>query len=114
MPRTKGREKTLKFTSGSHNVFADLGFEAPEDELAKAKLVTLLRDRIDELGLRQQAAAHRMRISQPKVSKIMRGDTTGISTDWLMTALRRLGNDVQISVKPVKRRMGHLYVLSVC
>lgn len=100
----------VRFTRGGANVFADLGFEAPEEELAKAKLVVLLKERIGELHLNQQAAAARMGISQPKVSKILRCDTSGVSTDWLMTALRKLGNDVEICVKPVEQETGHLSV----
>jgi predicted XRE-type DNA-binding protein len=90
---------------GSDNVFADLGFEAPEEELAKAKLIVLIEDRIKELGLTQARAAARMSISQPKVSRLLRGDSTGISTGWLMTALRNLGNDVEISVRPGTGRL---------
>jgi predicted XRE-type DNA-binding protein len=114
-PRAKisaARQTRAKITRGSNNVFADLGFTASERELGKAKLVVLIKDRLRELGITQIVAAHRMGISQPKISKLLRGDTSGTSTGWLMTALLNLGRDVEIRVKPARTRTGRLYVFA--
>jgi predicted XRE-type DNA-binding protein len=105
----KPREQVSR---ANDNIFADLGFEAPEEELAKAKLVMLISDRIVELGLTQGQAATRMGITQPKVSKILRGDTSGVATAWLMKALLSLGKDVEICVRPAATATGHLYVFA--
>lgn len=35
--------KAIKATAGSDNIFADLGFANPEEELLKAKLIRELR-----------------------------------------------------------------------
>ena len=109
--RGTSRPKVIR---GSDNVFADLGFEAPEEELAKAKLIILIGERIKELGLTQGDAAIRMGISQPKVSKLLRGDTSDLacSTAWLMKALLNLGRDVEIRVSPANTATGHLYVFA--
>jgi predicted XRE-type DNA-binding protein len=74
--------------------------------------VVLIKDRLRELGITQIVAAHRMGISQPKISKLLRGDTSGTSTGWLMTALLNLGRDVEIRVKPARTRTGRLYVFA--
>jgi hypothetical protein len=44
----KGREKKIPVTAGSGNVFADLGFAAPEKALAKAK--RLIRRRLVQVS----------------------------------------------------------------
>jgi predicted XRE-type DNA-binding protein len=110
--RSKAKPKPVKIVRGSDNVFADIGLEAPEEELAKAKLVLLIKGRIEELGLNQTQAASRMGAAQPKVSKLLRGDTSGVSTGWLMTALVSLGKDVEICVKAGKAHTGRLYVFA--
>ena len=48
-------EETITESSG--NVFADLGFENPEEELAKAKLVVALSQVIAQTGLTQSKVA---------------------------------------------------------
>ncbi|MGB8907768.1 MAG: helix-turn-helix transcriptional regulator [Candidatus Cybelea sp.] len=106
---SRGRPRV---TRGGANVFSDLGFESPSDELAKAELALIITARIAELGLTQAQAAARMKIVQPKVSKILRGDVSGVSTGWLMAALLRLGRNVHINVKRSAEETGRLYVLS--
>ncbi len=101
-----------KVTRGAANVFSDLGFDSPSDELAKAELVLIISRRIGELGLTQAQAAARMKIVQPKVSRILKGDVSGVSTGWLMEALLRLGKNVHINVKRSVEETGRLYVLS--
>jgi predicted XRE-type DNA-binding protein len=96
----------------SGNVFRDLGFKNPEEELAKADLVILIERRIEELGLTQAEAAHHLGSTQPKVSKIVRGGTSGVSMDWLVSALVKLGSDVEIRVKPRNGKSGRLSVFA--
>ena len=49
-----------------------------------------------------------MGISQPKVSKMMRGEFANLSERKLMDCLNRLGYDIQIRVQPVAEPTGHL------
>ena len=60
-------------TRGGKNVFADLGYADPETHLLKAGLVTHLREIISESKLTQVEAAERMGLSQPDVSRLLRG-----------------------------------------
>ena len=57
-----------RVTPSSGNVFADLGFENPEEMLLKAELVRQISLAIKEKGLNQYQAAEVLGIDQPKVS----------------------------------------------
>lgn len=102
----------IPVTRGSGNVYADLGFENPAEELAKAQLAMMLDDVIRERGLTQLAAAKLMGVDQPKVSHILHGRLGGFSTQRLMEFLTALGRDVEIVVRPTprSRKRGRLHV----
>jgi predicted XRE-type DNA-binding protein len=87
---------------GASNVFADLGFapgEAAELKI-KADLTLRIYHRIKELGLTQIKAAAQLGLSQPDVSKLMRGRHTGYSVDRLLTLLNALEVDIDIVMRP--------------
>ena len=98
----------IEVTSGSGNVFADLGLPDAEKLKIKAGLVVEIRKAMRALGLSQQDAAKRMGIPQPKVSGMMRGDFTNLSERKLMDCLNRLGYDIEITVRPTADPVGHL------
>lgn len=93
---------------GSSNVFADLGLADAEKLKIKTGLVLEIRKAIRSRGLTQQEAAKRMGITQPKVSDMMRGDLTNLSERKLMDCLTRLGDDIEIKVRPATAEVGHL------
>ena len=78
-------------TPSSGNVFADLGFAEPEEELAKAQLASHIRQVIKRRRLTQEAAAAIMGVDQPKVSALLNGRLANFSTDRLMRLLTVLG-----------------------
>jgi predicted XRE-type DNA-binding protein len=84
---------------GSGNVFADLGFAEPEEELAKAQLASHIRQVVKRRRLTQVAAAALMGIDQPKVSALLNGRLANFSTERLMRLLTALGQDVEIVVR---------------
>jgi predicted XRE-type DNA-binding protein len=84
---------------GSKNVFADLGHADPETHVLKAGLVTRIGDIIGAAGLNQTDAAERMGLSQPDVSRLLRGQFRDLSVERLMRMLTRLGYDVDIVVR---------------
>ena len=47
-------------------------------------------------------------MDQPKISKLMRGDLYGFSTDQLFRFLTALGQDVEIIVRDRPRRRGNI------
>ena len=87
-------------TESSGNVFADLGLPDAALELVKAKLTHQLAKRIKALGLTQAAAARRLGISQPDVSRLMKMRPSGFSTDRLLAMLNALDLDIDIVVRP--------------
>src|SRR5271157_1622903 len=97
---------------GSGNVYADLGYPDSEDMAVKAQLVTKIADLIRERGLTQGGAAKVLSLTQPKISKLLKGQFRGISERRLLRCLTRLGRDVEIVVKPApRRRVGRLTLL---
>ena len=88
-----------KIKRGGKNVFADLGYADPETHLLKAGLVTRLREIISESKLTQVEAAERMGLSQPDVSRLVRGQFRDVSVERLIRMLTKLGYDVDIVVR---------------
>lgn len=84
---------------GSKNIFADLGYADAETHLLKAGLVTRIRDIISESKLTQTDAAKRMGLSQPDVSRLLRGQFRDVSVERLMRMLTKLGCDVDIVIR---------------
>jgi len=94
-------------TAGSGNVFADLGFADPEEELTKAQLAGLIWQAIKRRRLTQVAAAALMDIDQPKVSALLNGRLANFSSQRLMRLLTALGQDVDITVRTKPRHRAH-------
>ena len=113
MAEKRKRDTPIPVTPGSGNVFADLGFADPEDELTKAQLATRLRQIIKRRRLTQVAAARLMGIDQPKVSALLNGRLGGFSSERLMRLLTTLGHDVEIVIKakPRGRERGRIRVV---
>jgi len=109
----KKREAEIPVTPGSGNVFADLGFAEPEEELTKAQLARHIRQIIKRRRLTQVAAAALMGIDQPKVSALLNGRLANFSSERLMRLLTALGQDVEITVKskPRNRARGRIRVV---
>src|SRR6516225_10208775 len=91
---------------GGGNVYADLGYPDSEDMIIKAQLVTKIAAIIRQRGLTQEKAAKLLDLTQPKISKLLKGQFRGISERRLLRCLMRLGRDVEIVVKPTVRQGG--------
>src|SRR5678815_5330985 len=97
------RSKTEKVAIGSANVFADLGFEDSEERLLKAKLATKIAQLIEKKNWTQAQTAERTALDQPKVSRLLRGQLSGFSTDRLFAVLNRLGHSVEVRISAKER-----------
>jgi predicted XRE-type DNA-binding protein len=90
-PGYKPAMKTkLSVKRGSGNVFADLGFERPEEELLKAQLVREIRDILKRRKLTQAKAADLLGLKQPDVSALITGRVHKFSLERLLRCVRRL------------------------
>jgi predicted XRE-type DNA-binding protein len=93
-------KRSVAIKRGSGNVFADLKFPDPETHLLKAELVVRLGDILKEQSLTQTEAARIAGMSQPDVSRLLRGQFREISVERIMRMLVRLGCSVDIVVRP--------------
>jgi predicted XRE-type DNA-binding protein len=106
--------KATRVEKGAGNVSADIGLPNPEERLAKAGLAIRIASAIRSRRLTQARAARVLRIDQPKVSRLLRGQLSGFSAERLMHFLTLLGRDVEIVVRnaPRSRRQGRLRVVA--
>ena len=93
------KDPNTRIRRGTKNLFADLGFSDAETHLLKAELVTRIQGVISAQSLTQTAAAKRMRLSQPDVSRLLNGQFRDVSVERLMRLLTRLGCDVDITIR---------------
>ena len=92
----------LKVKRSSGNVFRDLGFSDEEAEHLKIRsdLMIQLQKVIAARGLTQARAAKILRVTQPRVSDLLRGRIDLFSTDALIDMLARLDVRVNVILKP--------------
>lgn len=83
---------------GSGNVFKDLGFENPEDELAKVRLASIINEIIEERELTQDHAGKILGVNQPKISALKNGILKGFSIERLFSFLEKLDQHIEITI----------------
>ena len=84
---------------GSGNVFADLGLPDTDAHLLKADLVARIDRIVRERGLKQVETARLLGLSQPDVSRLLRGNFREYSMERLLRLLTALGQDVNIVIR---------------
>ena len=91
---------------GSGNVFADLGLPEADAHLIKAELVSRIDDIVRNRGITQTEAARLLGLSQPDVSRLLRGDFREYSLERLLRLLTVLGRDVDIVIRQPRSANG--------
>jgi len=89
---------------GSGNIFADLGLPSAEEHQLKAALVVQLKRLMTEREMTQTEAAKLVQMKQPDLSKLLRGQFKLASVEKLMRMLTAFDQDVEITVKPHRKR----------
>jgi predicted XRE-type DNA-binding protein len=97
----------------SGNVFADIGIPESDQELLKAKLAVQIYRLIKSRKLTQAEAAKLLGTTQPQMSALMRLRPASVSVGRLMEFLTILGQDIEVTVKPARRRTHGLMTVSV-
>jgi predicted XRE-type DNA-binding protein len=94
---------------GSGNFLKDRGYSDPTETRIKFDLVNLIRAIVESKKLRQIDVVTRVGryspgagVSQPDISRILRGNVIGYSESRLIVILAALGNNVSIVVEPTK------------
>jgi predicted XRE-type DNA-binding protein len=98
------KEKLPAHELGSGNIFADLGLPNAEEHQLKAVLIVELKRLIAGRKLTQTAAALLTDVKQPDLSKMLRGDFRLVSVEKLMLMLTAFDQDVEIAVRPHRKR----------
>ena len=89
-----GRAKVTK------SAYEELGFPDADEMLLKAQLAVKIAETLRKRGWSQQQAAKALGMTQPKLSRMLRGQFRGISEVKMMGCLVRLGRGVKIVVGP--------------
>jgi predicted XRE-type DNA-binding protein len=93
MKKTDSRVSDVRRIKGSGNVFVDLGFDPAEAEVMKLRAEVMIR--IERLvksnGWTQAEAARRLGVTQPRISRLLKGKWEDFSLDMLLTLATRAG-----------------------
>lgn len=95
---------TKQIEKSSGNVFADIGVPGSDQELLKAKFAVQIYKLVKARGFTQAEAAAFLGTTQPQVSALMNLRPASMSVGRLMEFLTILGQDIQVTVKPTRRR----------
>src|SRR5437016_13557209 len=98
------KKKDASIRRGTKNVFADLGFPDAETHLLKAELMSRVQDILTDKKLTQTEAARITGVSQPDLSRMLKGRFRDVSVERIMRMLTGLGCKVDIVVKPQGRK----------
>jgi predicted XRE-type DNA-binding protein len=82
------------------SAYHELGFPDADAMLLKAQLVMKIAEILRARGWTQQQAAQVLGLTQPKLSRMLRGEFRGVSEIKMMECLVRLGRGVKIVVEP--------------
>lgn len=93
-------KQAIEHEEGSGNVFADLGFEDPDELYARAQLGFHVHKLLVARKLKQREIAELLGVKQPEVSHLMNGRFSRFTTDKLLEFLKRLDQTVSICIRP--------------
>jgi predicted XRE-type DNA-binding protein len=99
-------KRRIEHERSGGNVFEDVGLPNAGEHLIKARLVVKIDALLGARKLRQADAARLFGVTQPDVSKMLRGDFRQFSVERLMRFLVALDQDVEIVVRPRRRSAG--------
>ena len=91
---------------GSGNVFADLDLPDADAHLLKAELVSRIDSIVRQRGITQTEAARILGLTQPDVSRLLRGDFRQYSLERLFRLLTALGRDIDIVIRQPRSSAG--------
>lgn len=94
------------------NVFEALGFENPEEEMARCELVSKIFHIGDDRGLSDNELARLAGCTQKRMAQLRAIDFEDVTIDELCRYLVALGNDVRIVVAPKQEVGAHLSVVA--
>ncbi len=108
-PKNKNNQSDrIDVFESSGNVFADLGLPDADQKLMKARLTLQIYRIAKKRDLTQREVGEIIGIPQPHVSNLLRNRPGNFSVGRLLTFLTALGQDVEIKLKPARKKAGEL------
>ncbi len=94
------KDEDTRIIESSGNVFADLGFDPAEAEVMKMRTEVMIRtaQQLKAKGWTQAEAARHLGITQPRVSRLVKGKVEDFSLDMLLTLATRAGLHPQLEL----------------
>ena len=87
------------YTISSGNIFKDLGFPNPDEELVKVKLASKINRLIANQGMTQKGAAEFLGIGRSKMTALRNGRLEKFSIDLLFSLLEKLDHEEVVAMK---------------
>lgn len=94
------KDENTTIRRGTANVFADLGYADADTHLLKAELVARVQDIMTDRKFSQTKVAGMVGVSQPDISRLLKGQYREISVERIIRMLTKLGCEIDIVVKP--------------
>jgi predicted XRE-type DNA-binding protein len=96
--KTDPRLSDTRRHKGSGNVFLDLGFDPAEARIMAMRADVMIRMELHlkAQGWSQAEAAKRLGITQPRVSRLIKGKWQDFSLDMLLTLAARAGLEPEL------------------
>jgi predicted XRE-type DNA-binding protein len=93
MDKNDARWNDESITPSCGNIFIDLGFDPAEAEVMKLRTEVMIRmkERLQETGWTQAEAARHLGVTQPRISRLMKGRFEDFSLDMLLMLASRAG-----------------------
>ena len=105
------KKENMKIEHSSGNVFTDLDRPDADVHLLKAELVTRIDKIIRQRRLKQVEAAELLGLTQPDISRLLRGNFREYSIERLLRLLTILGRDIKMVIqKSSNQQQGRLSV----
>lgn len=110
--RKNSRKNDARVLVGGVNFFKSLGRPDADEAFAKVELAFKIHTLIQKMGLNQTQAARLLCTDRARVSNLMRGRLKEFSIDRLFDFLNRLGQDIDVTIRPKRRAHGQVHVLA--
>jgi predicted XRE-type DNA-binding protein len=96
--KVDARVSDTRRIKGSGNVFLDLGFDPAEARIMalRAEVMIRLEQQLKAKGWTQAEAAKRLGVTQPRVSRLIKGRWQDFSLDMLLTLAVRAGLEPEL------------------
>jgi predicted XRE-type DNA-binding protein len=110
--KNRPRKSDARVVAGGFNIFKSLGRPDADEVFAKVELAFKIHALIEQRGLSQTQAARVLCTDRARVSNLMRGRLKEFSIDRLFHFLNKLGQDIDVTIRPKRHAHAQVHVLA--